>query len=145
MAGGASRHTTHATTGSGCDAESVIRAAGPLPSCPIGWRLRGISACPAASRPVSILPPAIPLSKRPRTAKIRRAPPSLHSAPVGPPATAQLVLLGEGWRHRRALFMGAHHPCLGSRRGLPYSARRGKKSVNRYPLHRVCGKKPGED
>jgi len=44
------------------------------------------------------------------------------------------VLLGEGWRHRRALFTGAHHPCLGSRRGLPYSARRGKKSVNRQSL-----------
>ena len=30
--------------------------------------------------------------------------------------------------------MGAHHPCLGSRRGLPYSADRGKKSVNRQAL-----------
>src|SRR6202521_5653881 len=30
--------------------------------------------------------------------------------------------------------MGAHHPCLGSRRGLPYSALRGKKSVNRQAL-----------
>jgi hypothetical protein len=53
---------------------------------------------------------------------------------MGLPATAQLVLLGEGWRHRRALFMGAHHPCLGSHRALPYSADRGKKSVNRQTL-----------
>src|SRR5438132_14244480 len=50
-------------------------SARPLPSCPIGWRRRSISACVAASRPVSTLPPAIPLIKRPRTAKIRRAPP----------------------------------------------------------------------
>ena len=53
---------------------------------------------------------------------------------MGTPATAQLVLLGEGWSHRRALFAGAHHPCLGSRRALPYSADRGKKSVNRQAL-----------
>jgi len=31
----------------------------------------------------------------------------VHSAPVGTPATVQLVLLGEGWRHRRPLFVGA--------------------------------------
>ena len=42
MASGASRHTTDATTGSGCDAESVTRAARPLPFCPIGWHLRGV-------------------------------------------------------------------------------------------------------
>jgi DNA primase len=53
---------------------------------------------------------------------------------MGPPASARLVLLVEGWRRRRALFMGAHHSCLGSRRALPYSADRGKKSVNRQTL-----------
>jgi DNA primase len=55
---------------------------------------------------------------------------------VGTPAPSQLVLLGEGWVYRRALFTGAHHPCLGSgsQRGLPYSADRGKKSVNRQAL-----------
>ena len=35
---------------------------------------------------------------------------------------------------RRAVFTGTHHPCLGSRRILPYSADRGKKSVNRQAL-----------
>jgi hypothetical protein len=53
---------------------------------------------------------------------------------VGTPAPSQLVLLGEGWVYRRALFAGAHHSCLGSQRGLPYSAHRGKKSVNRQTL-----------
>jgi hypothetical protein len=53
---------------------------------------------------------------------------------VGTPAPSQLVLLGEGWVYRRALFKGAHDPCQGSQRGLPYSAERGKKSVNRQAL-----------
>ncbi len=53
---------------------------------------------------------------------------------MGTTATAQRVLLGEGRSHRRALFTGAHHPCLGSQRALPYSADRGKKSVNRQAL-----------
>ena len=75
MASGASRLTSRATTGSGCDAGSAIRAARPLQSCPIGWRLRGISACVAASRPVSASPQATPLSKQHRTAKIHRARP----------------------------------------------------------------------
>jgi hypothetical protein len=30
--------------------------------------------------------------------------------------------------------VGAHHPCPGSRRGLPYSAHQGKKSMNRQTL-----------
>ena len=53
---------------------------------------------------------------------------------MGTPPPAQRVLLGEGRSHRRAPFRGAHHRCLGSRRGLPYSAHRGKKSVNRQAL-----------
>ena len=53
---------------------------------------------------------------------------------MGTTATAQRVVLGEGRSHRRALFAGAHHPCLGSERALPYSADRGKKSVNRQAL-----------
>jgi CHC2 zinc finger len=53
---------------------------------------------------------------------------------VGTPAPSQLVLLGEGWVYRGALFTGAHHPCLGSQRGLAYAADRGKKSVNRQAL-----------
>src|SRR5665647_2802366 len=59
---------------------------------------------------------------------------SIHSAPMGTPSPAQRVLLGEGRSHRRAPFPAAHHRCLGSRRGLPYSADRGKKSVNRQAL-----------
>jgi DNA primase len=53
---------------------------------------------------------------------------------MGVPSAAQRVLLGEGWNHQPALFTGTHHPCLGSQRGLPYSADRGKKSVNRQAL-----------
>src|SRR5450432_45078 len=53
---------------------------------------------------------------------------------MGTPSPAQRVLLGEGWSYRPALFAGTHHPCLGSQRALPYSAHRGKKSVNRQAL-----------
>jgi hypothetical protein len=31
----------------------------------------------------------------------------------------------------------AHHPCLGSQRGLPYSAHRGKQSMNRIALNEL--------
>jgi DNA primase len=53
---------------------------------------------------------------------------------MGATATAQRVVLGEGRRSRRALFVVTHHPCLGSGRALPYSADRGKKSVSRQAL-----------
>ena len=53
---------------------------------------------------------------------------------MGTTSLAQRVVLGEGRSHRRAFSAGTHHPCLGSRRGLPYSADRGKKSVNRQAL-----------
>jgi len=53
---------------------------------------------------------------------------------MGTPSPAQPVLLGEGRSHGRAPFTGTYHPCLGSQRGLPYSADRGKKSVNRQAL-----------
>ena len=53
---------------------------------------------------------------------------------MGPPATAQRLLLPDGGSHRPTLFAGAHHRCLGSGRALPYSADRGKKSVNRQTL-----------
>jgi hypothetical protein len=53
---------------------------------------------------------------------------------MGTPSPAQRVPLGEGRSHRPPLFTSAHHPCLGSRRPLPYSAQRGKKSVNRQAL-----------
>jgi DNA primase len=53
---------------------------------------------------------------------------------MGATSPAQRVLLGESRSHRRVLFADAHHRCLGSRRGLPYSADRGKKSVNRQAL-----------
>lgn len=53
---------------------------------------------------------------------------------MGPPAAAQRLLLGDGGSHRPTLFAGAHHRCLGSGRALPYSADRGKKSVNRQTL-----------
>ena len=53
---------------------------------------------------------------------------------MGAAALVQRVLLGEDWSHRRVFFAGAHHPCLGSERALPYSADRGKNSVNRQAL-----------
>jgi hypothetical protein len=53
---------------------------------------------------------------------------------MGTAAAAQRVLLGEGGNHRRALFTDTHHRCLGSNHVLPYSAHRGKKSVNRQAL-----------
>jgi CHC2 zinc finger len=54
--------------------------------------------------------------------------------PMGTPSPAQRFLLGENSSHRHAFFTGAHHRCLGSRHGLPYSTDRGKKSVNRRDL-----------
>src|SRR5947199_8784410 len=53
---------------------------------------------------------------------------------MGPTSAAECVLLGEDESYRRTFFMRAHHRCLGSQRGLPYSADRGKKSVNRQAL-----------
>jgi DNA primase len=44
------------------------------------------------------------------------------------------VVLGEGRYSRPVLFVDTHHRCLGSQRGLPYSANRGKQSVNRTAL-----------
>src|SRR5450759_4015055 len=53
---------------------------------------------------------------------------------MGTAPPAQRVPLGEGRSRRPTLVTGAHHPCLGSQLGLPYSALRGKKSVNRQAL-----------
>src|SRR6266478_3715559 len=53
---------------------------------------------------------------------------------MGTTTTAERVVLGEGRNSKRAFFVGAHHPCLGSGFPLPYSADRGKKSVNRQAL-----------
>jgi DNA primase len=50
---------------------------------------------------------------------------------MGTAATAQRVLLAEGYNSGRALSSNLHHPCLGSRRGLPYSADRGKQSTRK--------------
>jgi DNA primase len=53
---------------------------------------------------------------------------------MGATAIDQRVVLGEGRNSCRALLAVTHHSCLGSGRGLPYSADRGKKSVNRHAL-----------
>src|SRR4249920_1696216 len=53
---------------------------------------------------------------------------------MGTTSTAQRLLLGKGGSLRRLLFTNAHHCCLGSQHCLPYSAHRGKKSVNRQTL-----------
>lgn len=56
------------------------------------------------------------------------------SAPLvsSPPVRARL--LAEGRPVRRSLFALTHHPCLGSRRTLPYSPHRGKKPVTRQAI-----------
>jgi hypothetical protein len=61
---------------------------------------------------------------------------------MGTPAIAQRLLLGKGRNHRQSSFTNTHHPYLGSRRGLPYSADRGKKSVNRQALDELKGQIP---
>ena len=53
---------------------------------------------------------------------------------MGTSAPAQRVLLAQGRRDCRLLFSTAHHRCLGFGRALPYSAHRGKQSVNREAL-----------
>jgi hypothetical protein len=53
---------------------------------------------------------------------------------MGTTPPAQRVLLGESFGHPRTIFAVAHHRCLGSQCALPYSADRGKKSVNRQTL-----------
>src|ERR1700694_4529381 len=53
---------------------------------------------------------------------------------MGRKATAERVVLGEGRSWRHAFFADTHHPCLGSECAVPYSAARGKKSVNRQAL-----------
>ena len=53
---------------------------------------------------------------------------------MGASAPAQPVLLAKSRRDCQVLFKDAHHRCLGSQRALPYSASRGKKSVNREAL-----------
>jgi DNA primase len=53
---------------------------------------------------------------------------------MGATATRQLMVLGQGWSQKPALSADSHHPRLGSERALPYSADRGKKSVNRHAL-----------
>src|SRR6202163_2018315 len=53
---------------------------------------------------------------------------------MGATPTAERMVLGPGRSHRLSLFAVAHHPCLGSECDLPYSADRGKKSVNRQCL-----------
>ena len=53
---------------------------------------------------------------------------------MGTTSLAQRVVLADGRSHRGALSRGAHHPCLGSQRDLPYSANRGEQSMNRIAL-----------
>src|ERR1039458_4768644 len=49
MDGGSVRPTTTGTNAFGCGADSVGLATRPSRSCPIGWRLRRLSACVADS------------------------------------------------------------------------------------------------
>jgi len=59
---------------------------------------------------------------------------SLYRTPLGNAATAERVVLDYSGRSRGAFFVVAHHPCLGSGRGVSYSADRGKKSMSRQAL-----------
>lgn len=51
---------------------------------------------------------------------------------LSPPAQRRLLADGR-WNHR-SFFVFTHHPCLGSRRCLPYSAARGNQSVTRQAI-----------
>jgi len=53
---------------------------------------------------------------------------------VGSTATDQRVVLDQDWSQGPTLSADTHHRRLGSQRALPYSADRGKKSVNRQAL-----------
>src|SRR3989441_1231827 len=53
---------------------------------------------------------------------------------MGTPATAQPVVLDQGRSPRQPLSVDTHHPRLGSGRAVPYSANRGKQSMNRMAL-----------
>src|ERR1700683_5137326 len=53
---------------------------------------------------------------------------------MGTTPLAQRVVLADGGARRGSLLEGTHHPCLGSGRGLPYSANRGRRSVNRMAI-----------
>ena len=123
------------TNAFGCGAGSVGRAGRPSRSCPIGWRLRRTfslrcrqQACERIAAGDSVeqaAPHCKDPSRLPDPSTLRR--------------WAQRRLLSVWcWVKAGAIgahfLRGAHHPCLGSRRGLPYSADRGKKSVNRQAL-----------
>src|SRR5579872_679624 len=56
---------------------------------------------------------------------------------MGAPSPAQCLLLAEGCHPRRHFLANAHHPCLGFSDSLPYSAERGKKSMNRQALDQL--------
>ena len=56
--------------------------------------------------------------------------PSIGTAPAHDP-----LVLDQGRSATPALCTVAHHPCLGSRRALPYSAHRGKKSMRHQALN----------
>jgi DNA primase len=56
---------------------------------------------------------------------------------MGTTATAQPVVLDQGRSPWQTFSVDTHHPCLGSQRGLPYSANRGKQSVNRMALYEL--------
>ena len=73
-------------------------------------------------------------SRQRRTARIRRACPIHRLCADGQTAIAERVVLGDAGVLACAFSADTHHPCLGSGRGLPYSADRGKKSVNRQAL-----------
>ena len=59
---------------------------------------------------------------------------SVNAASMGTPSTAQPLVLVAIRNSQRPLSAGTHHRCLGFRRILPYSAGRGKESVNRQAL-----------
>ena len=122
------------TNASGCGAESVEPCRKTFTILPDWLAPSGHYSLRCRQQACERIAAGILLSKRRRTAKIHRACPILHRAPMGTAATAQPVVLAQGRRHRLVLSADTHHPCLGSRRDLPYSAHRGKKSVNRQAL-----------
>ncbi len=129
-------HDWNTTNTFGCAAESVIRAIRPSRSCPIGSLRRVQLALLKRSAGVRASPQVIPWSKRRRTAKIR------HARPIHP-------LCADGHYRRLSAcacwvkktspitFYGSKHQSLRGiwpSHALPYSAHRGKKSVNREAI-----------
>ena len=99
------------TSASGCGAESVTRAGRPSPSCPIGWRRPGTTACTVGNSPAIGSPPVSLPSKQHPTAKIRHACPIHPSCADGHNGDCSACGFGSGPELKASTFCG-HPPSL---------------------------------